>query len=231
MFGFFQKRKKPNLTTLSYDFEQSMSTKLSRRYLRVFFSHRWQEDGYLHKLLAAEFENFQIEDMSLSEERRMLGARGGMVDEVKIKREIAARIYASDILIAPSTKAAIKSRRIKADKEYVEIETDWISWEIQIAAICFNIPVLFVDERVGLRRRNPFYNKLKAEGAKVGVSLAATDHIMFAIDEMFDSKVLDYKDSESEIQELHTMRVPADFERILNLHPYRKERGELLPAE
>jgi len=221
MFGWFNKPKKPNLATPAFDFTESIAHKLNNRRLRVFVSHRWKEDGELHRILRTDFENFQIEDMSLSEDRRMLGARGGMVDEIRIKRELAARIYASDILIAPSTKAALKPRKVRSEGEYVEIETDWISWEIQIAAICFNIPVLFVDTRVNLKRRNALYNKLKAEGANVGVALATADDILMKIDALFDQKILEYRDAESELRELHELRVPAELPGILDRHPFR----------
>lgn len=215
---------KPVVSTT--ELELSIADKLQRRYLRIFVSHRYKEDGYLHQLLTSGLENFEIDDLSLIEALRLKGARGGPVEEIRIKREIAARIYASDIVIAPSTKAALKPRKIRTEDGVVEVETDWISWEIQVAAICFNIPVLFIDQKLGVQRRNQLYNKLRSEGAKVAACVGTRDEVLKAIDRLFDKSVLDYRNHKSEIQELHEMRVPAEFPRVLEKHPYRTiERG------
>ena len=235
MFWPFKKRRKPNLKTVSIDqeeFARILREKKQRRSLRVFVSHRWDGDAGLHDFMTSDFNEFEIDDLSLDKSRRLEGVRGGTLDELEIKQEIAARIFGADVVIAPSTKAALKPKRTKVDGEYAVQNTDWISWEIEIAAVCFNIPVVFVDHKEGLQRRNRLYRRLKEVGAKVITAVASKDQIITAIASVFDESILDYYDEKSENEELKNNRAPAKFEEIMAKHKYKVfDLDRPVPAE
>ncbi|MFZ2031741.1 MAG: TIR domain-containing protein [Vitreimonas sp.] len=103
------------------------------RRLRLFISHRFGKDETLYDdvVKALNSNGHAVQDISLSASMAMAGPRGGDLPELSIQAEIAARIYTSDVLVAPSRVGAGQS--------------EWVSWEVQIAAICYGIPILFVD--------------------------------------------------------------------------------------
>jgi hypothetical protein len=109
------------------------------RRLRIFISHRYGDDERLYnETINALYRNgFAVQDVSLPASQFMSGPRGGRLPKLEIQSEIAARIYTADIMIAPSRVATSRSQ--------------WVSWEVQLAAIGYGIPILFVSER-GQRR-------------------------------------------------------------------------------
>lgn len=137
------------MTTPAFEYWQPGS---EERQLRIFISHRFGHDQELYDqvIRALESNRFSVQDMSLSAERAMSGPRGGDLPKLNIQAEIAARIYTSDAVIAPSRPAVTRSQ--------------WVSWEVQLAAIGYGIPILFVNER-DLRRRA----RLVAEVADLGL--------------------------------------------------------------
>lgn len=110
------------------------------RQLRIFISHRYGGDRALYGdvILALNRSGFSVQDISLSAEQALLGPRGGKLPNLRIHSEIAARIYTSDILIAPSRPAVTRA--------------EWVTWEVKLAAIGYGIPILFVNERNHKRR-------------------------------------------------------------------------------
>lgn len=104
------------------------------RRLRIFVSHRYEYDEALYaKVISAlEQEGFSAQDISVKASEIMAGPRGGNLPKMEIQAQIAARIYTSDILIAPSSPQILQS--------------DWVTWEVQLAAIGYGIPVLFVSK-------------------------------------------------------------------------------------
>lgn len=127
------------------------------RQLRVFISHRYGEDKALYDgvIDALNREGFSVQDMSLTEDRRKKGPRGGDLPPLAIQAEIAARIYTSDVVIAPSRPATSRSW--------------WLTWEIQTATIGYGIPILFVKER-GLVRQTQMVAQVAALGLPHRVS-------------------------------------------------------------
>jgi hypothetical protein len=125
------------MTTAPFEYWQPGS---EERQLRIFISHRFGKDQELYDqvIRALESNRFSVQDMSLSAERAMSGPRGGDLPKLNIQAEIAARIYTSDALIAPSRPAVTRSQ--------------WVSWEVQLAAIGYGLPILFVNEK-GQQRR------------------------------------------------------------------------------
>jgi hypothetical protein len=131
----------------------------SYRMLRVFMSHRWvAEDQKLYGDVFTELGKMGLkyQDMSLDRSRKIQGPRGGDVNDFELSRLIAARIFSSDIVIAPSRRGAGQS--------------DWIAWEVELAAIAYSLPVLFVDHDHDVQRRNFLVSSLKAAGATFDVA-------------------------------------------------------------
>lgn len=122
------------------------------RQLRVFISHRYGDDRALYDgvIDALNREGFSVQDMSLTEDRMKKGPRGGQLPVLAIQAEIAARIYTSDVVIAPSRVATSWSK--------------WLTWEIQTATIGYGVPILFVKERGHQRQA-----KLVTEVEKLGL--------------------------------------------------------------
>ncbi len=125
------------MTTAPFEYWQPGS---EERQLRIFISHRFGKDQALFDqvIRALESNGFSVQDMSLSAVQAMSGPRGGDLPKLTIQAEIAARIYTSDVLIAPSGAGVTKS--------------DWVSWEVQLAAIGYGLPILFVSEKSQQRR-------------------------------------------------------------------------------
>lgn len=129
------------------------------RQLRVFISHRYGGDRSLYDDVIAFLgrEGFKVQDLSLSEEHKRAGPRGGRLTKLELQAEVAARIYSADIVIAPSRPAIGRS--------------EWVMWEVQLAAIGYSIPVLFVKERDAIYTAN-----LVAQFEKLGAVHKLCEH-------------------------------------------------------
>lgn len=135
------------------------------RRLRIFISHRYEHDDALYKdvISALNREGFAVQDVSLSAAQQMAGPRGGELPKLKIQAGIAARIYTSDILIAPSRVGAGRS--------------EWVTWEVQLAAIGYAIPILFIDQGEDQQRRTA----LVSEVAELGLPYAVCNPVAHEI--------------------------------------------------
>lgn len=120
------------------------------RRLRIFISHRYENDEELYRevLTALDSQGFAVQDVSLSAAEQMAGPRGGDLPKLEIQANIAARIYTSDILIAPSRVGTSRS--------------EWVTWEVQLAAIGYAIPILFVDHGEDQQRRTALISEVAA---------------------------------------------------------------------
>ncbi|MBU6372365.1 MAG: TIR domain-containing protein [Alphaproteobacteria bacterium] len=138
------------------------------RQLRLFISHRWDHDESLYGSVinALNRQGFIVQDMSLSKDQAVKGPRGGSVAQLKIQAEIAARIFTSDILIAPSRVATTSA--------------EWLTWEIQLAAIGYGLPVLFVDQ-TDQKHRTRLVSEMQDLGAPHAVCEPDTTHIVRAV--------------------------------------------------
>ncbi|MEQ1493017.1 MAG: TIR domain-containing protein [Terricaulis sp.] len=122
------------------------------RKLRIFISHRYENDDELYEKVrsALNSQGFDVQDVSLSAKEQMAGPRGGDLPKLEIQANIAARIYTSDILIAPSRVGAGRS--------------EWVTWEVQLAAIGYAIPILFVDHGEDQQRRTALVSEVASLG-------------------------------------------------------------------
>jgi hypothetical protein len=137
------------------------------RKLRIFISHRYEHDEglYTKAIDALNREGFNVQDVSLSAGQQMAGPRGGELPKLKIQADIAARIYTSDVLIAPSRVGAGRS--------------EWVTWEVQLAAIGYAIPILFVDTGEDQQRRAALVSEVAAaRGLPHAVCRPETDEIV-----------------------------------------------------
>jgi hypothetical protein len=149
------------MTTPPFEYWQPGS---EERQLRIFISHRFGKDQELYDQVfrALEGNRFSVQDMSLSTEQAMSGPRGGDLPRLNIQAEIAARIYTSDALIAPSRPGVSRS--------------DWVGWEVQLAAICYGLPILFVKEKSHQRQ-----TRWVGEIADLGLPHAVCDRVSHEI--------------------------------------------------
>lgn len=103
------------------------------RRLRIFISHRFanDEDLYGRAISALNSNGFAVQDMSLSSDKALSGPQGGKLPKLQIQADVAARIYTSDVVIAPSVSGVSQSQ--------------WVTWEVQLAAVGYGVPILFVN--------------------------------------------------------------------------------------
>lgn len=124
------------------------------RRLRVFMSHRYGADAQLYEAITLgirqQFDDF--DDLSLPEDRRIQTPRGREPARHDVMKEIAARIYVSDVVIAPAQVAAGLN--------------DWVSTEIEFAALAYCVPLLFV-RMPEMQRHTGLIQKLRLAGLQV----------------------------------------------------------------
>lgn len=122
------------------------------RKLRIFISHRYENDEELYERVrhVLNSQGFNVQDVSLSAKEQLAGPRGGDLPKLELQANIAARIYTSDILISPSRVGAGRS--------------EWVTWEVQLAAIGYAIPILFVDHDEDQQRRTALVSEVAALG-------------------------------------------------------------------
>lgn len=128
------------------------------RRLRIFISHRFGHDESLYNEVISSLNRsgFSVQDMSLAEWQIITGPRGGARPRLEVQAEIAARIYTSDVMIAPSAAGVSRSR--------------WVTWEVELAAVGYGIPILFVN-----KRNQTLNTSLVKQVAALGLPFAACD--------------------------------------------------------
>ncbi len=136
------------------------------RRLRIFISHRYDKDDGLYSdvIAALNSQGFAVQDVSLSAGQQMAGPRGGELPKLEIQAGIAARIYTSDILIAPSRVGVGRS--------------EWVTWEVQLAAVGYAIPILFVDQGEDQQRRAALVSEVADLGLPHAVCGPVTHEIV-----------------------------------------------------
>ena len=145
------------------------------RQIRVFISHRWGKDRdlYDNMLRTLRSQGHGIQDISLSEDLKMQGPRGGDLPRMEIQAEVAARIYTADLLIAPSRPAAGKS--------------DWVTWEVQLAAVGYGVPILFVKESEA-RYNSSLVSQVAAIGVPHALAVRTTESVVRAAIELVNGR-------------------------------------------
>ena len=145
------------------------------RQLRIFISHRYGHDEALYNgvIDALHREGFSVQDMSLSASQAMAGPRGGALPKLEVQAEVAARIYTSDVLIAPSRAGVSRSQ--------------WVTWEVQLAAIGYGIPILFVNQR-NQQRKTSLVSQVDALGLPYAACNPVTWEIARNVAQLVDTR-------------------------------------------
>lgn len=119
-----------------------------RRKPRIFVSHIWdRHEGFVDKTIETIRSRYaDVQDLSVrvSAPESDLGAP--TLKSFVLKSRVAARIFSSDLLIAP----------IGSEVSYSE----WVKYEIELAAVAYSIPVILVDSR-DIVRRTSLRNELR----------------------------------------------------------------------
>lgn len=186
------------------------------RKLRLFISHRHGDDKALYDdvLRAVESNGFSVQDVSLSAEQVMRGPRGGELPHMQIQAEIAARIYTSDVVIAPSRPAVSRSH--------------WVQWEVQLAAIGYGIPILFVNQR-GQKRSTRLVNEVQSLRLPHRVSEPVSSDIARNVAELVQNTRPIWGMRQEEPGNDLQFRGPTQsaLNTVLLKHPYRPRLGEV----
>lgn len=105
------------------------------RQLRIFISHRWDQHKALYdettELLEQHFGAFQ--NLSIPEEKRLVGERGGNREKHELKAQMAARIFVSDVVIMPTNVGMLRKK-------------DSTLFEVQVATLAYSVPTVFVKK-------------------------------------------------------------------------------------
>lgn len=190
------------------------------RKLRIFISHRYDHDETLYSEVIASLnsQGFHVQDVSLSAGQQMAGPRGGELPKLKIQAGVAARIYTSDILIAPSRVGTGRS--------------EWVTWEVQLAAIGYAIPILFVDTGEDQQRRTALVSEVAELGLPHAVCNPVTHEIVPNVIKLVGGRP-NWKMRENEEDALIRYRGPLPEARddILKKFPFEARLAEFDPKD
>jgi len=170
MFKLFGSREKSDSDNQELSLYERERRKLPND-LKIFFSHNYEKDDRVVAEIVERVRKFaslqEDSDHTVYKQDRFTGPRGGDLPELVLKRKIAKRIRNSHIIMCPN------SRTIS--------DNDWINWEIEIGAIGFRKPVLFVDTSLEAIRNAGLLSKLKEAGLKAERCSNNGEDIMTAI--------------------------------------------------
>lgn len=160
LFNFGKDKQQPEV-------EEAVSPKRTQ----IFVSHRYDEDqSFLTEIRERLGDHVIIEDDSLTREQMIAGPRGGKAPDYSVKQEICERIRRSDVVLCRNTSSITNN--------------DWISWEIDTAAIALQKPVLFVDDRFDAVRGSSLFTELKKADANVSKCALDGHRMRVAIDKL-----------------------------------------------
>ncbi|HVY84097.1 MAG TPA: hypothetical protein VG943_03130 [Caulobacterales bacterium] len=177
------------------------------RRLRVFILQRWGMDEALYHGVLSELTHMGlfVDDLSLAQGRADFGARES---DPQLGAELAARIYAADVLIAPARRWAGQH--------------DWAAWCIDLAALCYSVPVLLVDHDGDADRRNALTCGARAAGARCDVVRAQAFDIAAALSRLSQRNPHQSVPQDA-VDVRHVYRGPhkGALSALMRMHPYR----------
>lgn len=119
-----------------------------RRKPRVFVSHIWnRHDGLVDRTIGVIRSRYtDVQDLSIRGGAPETGFGQPTLQNFRLKSRIAARIFSSDLVIAP----------IGSEVSY----SAWVRYEIELAAVAYSIPVILIDSP-DVQRRTSLRHELE----------------------------------------------------------------------
>lgn len=171
MFGLFQKKNKDEpVDNHSTAPESEVESEHAQKGLRIFFSYCYEKNDRDVAVLVERVKRFAEldEDQTVYRDGQFKGPRGGQLSDLNLKRKIADRIRKCDIILCPNTKAISNNK--------------WINWEVELGAIAYNKPVLFVDTKLHRKQNSGLLARLKDAGLNARTCGNDSVEIQAAID-------------------------------------------------
>ena len=157
-----------------------------RANLKVFISHRWDYDQELHTRLSrfSAFEaGINVNDMSITSDRPVVGPRGGIASNSKVFDRIVERMDECHLVAAPSKAARTPNK--------------WVKDELFTAVRFLKKPILFVDHKPGQQQRTSMMIDLSEIGGRIYHADYDDRSVIAAINKVIadivDSEMLDDK--------------------------------------
>ncbi|MES1199786.1 MAG: hypothetical protein ABUS48_07385 [Pseudomonadota bacterium] len=177
------------------------------RRLRAFIVARWgaEEPVFAAALQELSRMGFAVEDVSLPREESIMGPRE---DHPRLTSDLAARIYASDVLIAPAQKSSGPR--------------DWVAWSVDLAGICYSIPTLLVDRGDDPKRVDTLLAPLRAAQARCDTARAQPFDIAFAVSRLLQRAPHQaIPDQSSDSRMVYRGPHRSTLGEVMRRHPYR----------
>ena len=149
---------------------------------RIFISHVWgRHDDFADKIKKLINEEFtEVDDLSVYETMPETDTNYKSLENLLLKSKIAARIFASDIVIASIDSAVSQSQ--------------WVRSELELAAIAYTKPILLVDDSKLNRRTTLRSEIMQVNRNCVEVNLDHPDEIIGAVKKFVPKYVRDAGD-------------------------------------
>ncbi|HVZ99983.1 MAG TPA: hypothetical protein VG841_06685 [Caulobacterales bacterium] len=177
------------------------------RRVRLFFLERWGREEALYADVIVELTKmgFSIEDLSLAKGRAAFAEDG---EEAGMRGEMAARIYSSDVLIAPL--------------KHFSGPRDWAAWSVELAGLCYSVPVMLVELEEHAERRRKLVRPLQAVNARCDVARPQAFDIAFAIARLLQrSPHQAIPDRAGDSRTLYRGPQRSALSEVMRLHPHR----------
>ena len=157
--------------------EQGIAERGQLRRLRIFISHRWNQHAKVYKEIERELvEVFgEIQNLSIPEDKRLEGPNGKYLADYKLKSEMAARIYTSDIILSPSNVGMGTNVNTR--------------YEVEMAAVAYSVPIIFIKLPNQIRSAS-FVRRAKEIGIEHQIAHLGTGEIAAEVRRYVDHKVL-----------------------------------------
>ena len=183
------------------------------RQLRIFISHRWDQHRELYDQTTAliEDEFGAVQNLSVPEEKRLVGERGGDREKHELKAQLAARIYLSDIVIMPTNVGMVRKK-------------DSTLFEVQLATLAYSVPTVFVTKE-GQQRNIGIMGQAEALGLKHHIADDAAEKIAEGVKQLVTKQMLKGRFHSEGQTVVSSSRRPSDkvIHAVMRKYPYLKQ--------
>src|SRR5262249_42510099 len=99
---------------------------------------------------------------------------------------------------------------------------DWVAWSVDLAGICYSIPVLLVDRGEDPKRINALVTPLRAAQARCDTARTQPFDIAFAMSRLLQRAPHQaIPDQSSDSRMVHRGPQRATLSEVMRRHPYR----------